>query len=347
MNRCQKRKAKRQAKKAMNNIKSTANDVWSNIDDVTGDWADAAQDALKDAQKSAKSFSKDANKAVNKAGKKFDGFTDDAAKQADKFAKQAAKKTDKAVSKAGDRAEDFLSDASSFASDVVDNVGDFYDDNIAPFVNEVSKRAKPVVNKVRAGVEDAWEKALENEHVAEAAHRGESAVAALRGDNYVVNPQVAPKKNHWFRNVLVGVGVLAGVAALVAVLKNLLGSNDDGWTAQQPSQPYRKNDDAGWGDSPVEETGPQRAADVESVVDDVKEAINEMTSEGGQPNDDKGYGEGAYVGEEPPAEYKIKGNERSMKYHTEDAAGYDRTIADVWFKTEQDAEAAGFTRALR
>lgn len=347
MNCCQKRKAKRQAKKAMKNIKSTAKDVWSNVDGVTDDWADAAQSALKDAKKSAKSYAKDADKAVNRAGKKFDNFTDDAAKQAEKFAKQASKRADKAVNKANDRAEDFLSDASSFASDVVDNVGDFYDDNIAPFVNEVSKRAEPVVKKVRAGVEDAWEKALENEHVAEAAHRGESAVAALRGDNYVAHPQVAPKKNHWFRNILVGLGVLAGVAAIAAVVKNLLGSNDDGWTAQQPSKPYGKKDDLGWGDSPVEDATPQRAADVQSVVDDVKDALNNMTDEGGLPADDKGYGEGAYVGDEPPAGYTIKGNERSMKYHTEDAAGYDRTNADVWFKSEKDAEAAGFTRALR
>lgn len=59
------------------------------------------------------------------------------------------------------------------------------------------------------------------------------------------------------------------------------------------------------------------------------------------------YGEGAYVGTEPPAEYSIKGNERSMKYHLPESGGYERTIADVWFNSEEAAQAAGFTRAKR
>jgi hypothetical protein len=36
-----------------------------------------------------------------------------------------------------------------------------------------------------------------------------------------------------------------------------------------------------------------------------------------------------------------------MKYHVPDAAGYDRTNAEVWFNSEAAAEAAGFTRAQR
>ena len=62
---------------------------------------------------------------------------------------------------------------------------------------------------------------------------------------------------------------------------------------------------------------------------------------------EQGYGEGAYVGSEPPEGFIIKGNERSMKYHTPEAAGYDRTNADVWFNSEEAALAAGFIRALR
>lgn len=59
------------------------------------------------------------------------------------------------------------------------------------------------------------------------------------------------------------------------------------------------------------------------------------------------YGEGAYVGAEPPEGYTIKGNERSMKYHTAETGGYERTIADVWFNSEAAAEAAGFAKAQR
>ena len=43
----------------------------------------------------------------------------------------------------------------------------------------------------------------------------------------------------------------------------------------------------------------------------------------------------------------IKGNDRSMKYHVPGSGGYDRTIADVWFATEEAARAAGFTKAQR
>jgi hypothetical protein len=55
-----------------------------------------------------------------------------------------------------------------------------------------------------------------------------------------------------------------------------------------------------------------------------------------------GYGEGAYVGDEPPEGYIIKGNENSMKYHLPDGSGYHSTKAEVWFNSEEAAKAAGF-----
>ena len=56
---------------------------------------------------------------------------------------------------------------------------------------------------------------------------------------------------------------------------------------------------------------------------------------------------GAYVGTEPPEAFTIKANERSMKYHLPDSAGYNRTLSEIWFRSEADAEAAGFVRAQR
>ena len=58
-------------------------------------------------------------------------------------------------------------------------------------------------------------------------------------------------------------------------------------------------------------------------------------------------GEGVYVGNEPPEGYVIKGNDRSMKYHVPEAAGYARTTAEVWFNSEEAAQQAGFIRAQR
>jgi hypothetical protein len=58
-------------------------------------------------------------------------------------------------------------------------------------------------------------------------------------------------------------------------------------------------------------------------------------------------GEGVYIGSEPPEGFSIKGNERSMKYHVPESAGYGRTVAEVWFNSEEAAQQAGFVRAQR
>jgi hypothetical protein len=39
----------------------------------------------------------------------------------------------------------------------------------------------------------------------------------------------------------------------------------------------------------------------------------------------------------------IKGNADSMLFHTEESPYFSRTKAEVWFRTPEDAEAAGFT----
>jgi large subunit ribosomal protein L17 len=46
-----------------------------------------------------------------------------------------------------------------------------------------------------------------------------------------------------------------------------------------------------------------------------------------------------------PDGYPIKGNQDSMKYHQPGGQWFDQTIAEVWFATAEDAEAAGFVEA--
>ena len=46
-----------------------------------------------------------------------------------------------------------------------------------------------------------------------------------------------------------------------------------------------------------------------------------------------------------PKGYEVKGNADSGLYHEPDDQSYDATEADFWFKSAEDAEAAGFTRA--
>jgi len=52
-------------------------------------------------------------------------------------------------------------------------------------------------------------------------------------------------------------------------------------------------------------------------------------------------------GDAPSPDYTIKGKVRSMIYHAPQSPAYERTIADIWFKTEDDAVAAGFRKPLR
>ena len=46
-----------------------------------------------------------------------------------------------------------------------------------------------------------------------------------------------------------------------------------------------------------------------------------------------------------PEGFDVKGNKDSMKYHEPDGRWYDATVAEVYFRTAEAAEAAGFTKA--
>lgn len=48
--------------------------------------------------------------------------------------------------------------------------------------------------------------------------------------------------------------------------------------------------------------------------------------------------------EAQPEGFPIKGNADSMLYHLPETSFYNRTVAEVWFDTEESAKAAGFTR---
>jgi hypothetical protein len=62
------------------------------------------------------------------------------------------------------------------------------------------------------------------------------------------------------------------------------------------------------------------------------------------------YGEGsadAVAHQGPPDGFTIKGNAQSMLFHTPESPYYGRTKPEVWFRTEADAERAGFTKYVR
>jgi large subunit ribosomal protein L17 len=90
--------------------------------------------------------------------------------------------------------------------------------------------------------------------------------------------------------------------------------------------------------------------DAQATPQDRKPYIDGPEAPGGEPQDasDGGYGPGSAAPNEDgsaPAGFEIKGNADSMKYHEPDGQWYDQTQAEVYFRTAQDAENAGFTKA--
>jgi large subunit ribosomal protein L22 len=72
--------------------------------------------------------------------------------------------------------------------------------------------------------------------------------------------------------------------------------------------------------------------DTGDAVVDASAFTGELPAGAHAPLDDGGQPEG----------YEIKGNADSMLYHLPGTAFYDRTIAEVWFDTTENAEAAGY-----
>jgi large subunit ribosomal protein L17 len=93
----------------------------------------------------------------------------------------------------------------------------------------------------------------------------------------------------------------------------------------------------------------------DATVDVHPAAADATAAEGGagtgdeQAGDDTGpFGPGSaepLAGGEAPEGFPIKGNQDSMKYHQPGGQWFDQTIAEVWFATPEDAEAAGFVEA--
>jgi large subunit ribosomal protein L4 len=91
-------------------------------------------------------------------------------------------------------------------------------------------------------------------------------------------------------------------------------------------------------------SGPAKA---EPVAEPVAEAPAEAAPAAFAAVADEDVAGGAQPGPdgEAPEGYEIKGNKDSMKYHAPGGRWYDATVAEVWFKTAADAEAAGFVEA--
>jgi small subunit ribosomal protein S2 len=87
-------------------------------------------------------------------------------------------------------------------------------------------------------------------------------------------------------------------------------------------------------DEPAAEAAPEPAADKEPAV---------KPPEGATTSAPFGTGSKAPLKSgKAPKGHAIKGNADSGIYHTEDSQWYEQTVAEVWFDTVENAEAAGF-----
>jgi large subunit ribosomal protein L22 len=86
------------------------------------------------------------------------------------------------------------------------------------------------------------------------------------------------------------------------------------------------------------------AADTEAIETGEVESAEVDSPE---VDDEAPYGAGSHAAledDEQPEGFAIKGNADSMLYHVPGSRSYNQTKAEVWFATEEDAEAAGFSK---
>ena len=91
--------------------------------------------------------------------------------------------------------------------------------------------------------------------------------------------------------------------------------------------------------------GGSAASDAAAVVEEA--SVVEPVETTSEPADEAEYPNSAAPLEDgsAPEGYEIKGNTTSMKFHAPGGRWYDATVAEVWFKSPADAEAAGFVEA--
>lgn len=300
----------------------------------------------------------------------------DALAQAQAYLHQAqdylAPRAEDAYKSARGYADDARKKAAGFAADAIDSARPKIDealDRVGPAVDDAYQRVAPVIDGARGKVQYGlipW--------LSDVLHDAASTTSKFELPE--VPKHVVPQKRRASVWGTIGKVVLAGglLAAVALALKKFLAPADSGWQAHEPSSPYVPTTAQNLADDLTEaedatdaaavfmdDTADEatvvaeepvvtvdeaaKAAEDEALAD---EAVRTDAAEGdADPFVDSPYGEGSYVGTNPPEGYAIKGNERSMKFHVHGNGGYERTIADVWFNSEDAAEAAGFTKAQR
>lgn len=274
--------------------------------------------------------------ALNQALSALTAYVATAQEKAGPVAKNALGKTFEAAESARGRVEPRLSDAYAVVSPGIESARHKVQDDLLPKLTDLLHEAE------------------KHPAIAEAQKRGSAAVKAFKGEVVVAEPP-RRRPGKVIAKVVAVSALLAGAA--VAVRQFLL-SKDDGWTAHEPSPAYtpptRPEDEVVFSTTTPTPTAQDDVTeevpvtDVTPEDDQVGTTVDDQVDEqAATAADGTVYGEGSYSGAEPPEGFTIKGNERSKKYHVPESGGYERTIADVWFNSEEAAQAAGFSKAQR
>ncbi len=216
----------------------------------------------------------------------------------------------------------------------------------APVVRDASKRTADYASKTLDGWEPTIRDALAKVPPAvESAHDkiADEILPSLQQSLHKAAghaPKVVKKKRckkvRSFAKFLVLASLVAGA---VAAIRHFLTPKDDGWTAHEPSRAYINNNDtfatAAKFNEPAAPRPSAPAAPAEAATEAPAEPLVDAPAAG------------SYVGPNPPEGYIIKGNDRSKKYHLPGTRGYELTIPEVWFNSEEAAQAAGYTKAQR
>lgn len=100
-------------------------------------------------------------------------------------------------------------------------------------------------------------------------------------------------------------------------------------------------------EAPAADAAAEAATDVK-VEEETEDKADEKAGTTTDEKTDAPYGADSAVALEDgsaPEGFDIKGNEGSKKFHAPTSPWYDRTNAEVWFRTPEAAEAAGFVNA--